>query len=75
MTIAELKPYEDKTVVLHLTDGEIATAKIAFVDAEYEDIIVDIIDTNRPQQYKQSIRLAAFTIKASDLASVSEISN
>ncbi|MGA7524229.1 MAG: hypothetical protein WBW84_17385 [Acidobacteriaceae bacterium] len=62
-------------MVLHLTDGEIATAKIAFVDAEYEDIIVDIIDTNRPQQYKQSIRLAAFTIKASDLASVSEISN
>ena len=49
MTIAELRPYQDKTVILHLHDGETATAKIAFVDDEYEDIIVDIIDTDRPE--------------------------
>jgi len=48
MKVAELKPYEDKTVVLHLSDGEIATAKIVYVDAEYEDIIVDMVRTNRP---------------------------
>ena len=47
MKITEVKPYEDRTVILHLRDGEIATAKIAFVDAEYEDIIVDIVRTNR----------------------------
>jgi hypothetical protein len=40
MTIAEITPYLDKTVILRLSDGEITTAKIAFVDNEYEDIIV-----------------------------------
>jgi hypothetical protein len=40
MTIAEITPYLDKTVILRLSNGEITTAKIAFVDNEYEDIIV-----------------------------------
>jgi hypothetical protein len=41
MTIAEITPpYLDKTVILRLPDGEITTAKIAFVDNGYEDIIV-----------------------------------
>jgi hypothetical protein len=35
MTIIELKTWQDKTVVLHLHDGEITTAKIDFVDEEY----------------------------------------
>lgn len=51
MTIAELRPYQDKTVILNLHDGEIATVKIALVDADHEDIIVDIVHTSRPEQY------------------------
>lgn len=70
MTIAELRRYQDKTVVLRLNDGEIATAKIAFVDVEYEDIIVEILETNRPEQYRLPINSTAFTIRASDLAFV-----
>ena len=50
MTIAEPKPHEDKLVILNLRDGESITAKILFVNSEYDDIIVDIIDTNRPQR-------------------------
>jgi hypothetical protein len=74
MTIAELTRYQDKTVILRLHDGEIATVKVTFVDAEYEDIIVDIISTNRPENYKGPSN-AAYVIGAAALASVEEISN
>jgi hypothetical protein len=74
MTIAELKPFEDKTMILHLRDGERATAKIAFVDAEYEDIVVDILDTNRPEAYKVPIASCAFTIPAIEVDFLEEIS-
>jgi hypothetical protein len=72
MTIAELRPYQDKTVILGLADGEITTGKIVFVDAEYEDIIVDIVSTNRPDNYRDSD--SAYTIAAIDLISVEEVS-
>jgi hypothetical protein len=44
--IAHLKEFEDCTVILRLTDGEVLKAKIAFVDLEYEDIIVDVLETS-----------------------------
>ena len=75
MTIAELKPYQDKTVVLNLHDGECATAKVTYVDEEYEDIIVDIFHTSRPEAYKVSINSCAFTIPAAAVDSIQEISN
>jgi hypothetical protein len=74
MTITELTHYEDKVAILHLRDGEIVTARIVLVDAEYEDIIVDIINTNRPGQYKGPDN-SAYTISASDIASAGEISS
>ena len=67
MTIAELRPFQDKTVTLALSDGEITTAKISFVDAEHEDIVVDIIQTNRPDNYRRAG--SAYAIAASDVAS------
>ena len=74
MTIAELRQYQDRTVVLNLHDGDIARVKIVFVDAEYEDIIVDIMHTNRPEQYKGPSD-SAYTIRAANVAFVDEISN
>jgi hypothetical protein len=73
MNIAELKPYEDKTVILHMRDGEITTAKIVFVDAEYEDIIVDIVQTNRPETYQKPIQSSAFAVRLSDLDFIEDI--
>jgi len=70
MTIEQLKNYQDKSAILKLSDGEIATVKVLFVDFEYEDIIVDIINTDRPQRYKQSD--AAYTIDVADIVSVEE---
>ena len=74
MTIAELRRYQEKTVILRLHDGEIATVTVTFVDAEYEDIIVDIISTNHPEKYKSPSN-AVYVIEAAALASVEEISN
>jgi predicted membrane GTPase involved in stress response len=72
MTLAEIRPYQDRTVILHLADGEITTATIVFVDAEYEDITVDVISTNRQDNYRHAG--AAYAIAFVDLVSVQEIS-
>ena len=72
MTISELRPYEHKSVILRMKDGEIASVKVAFVNEEYEDIFVDIIRTNRPQQYAD-LSSAAYAIKAEDIASIEEL--
>ncbi|HKU20205.1 MAG TPA: hypothetical protein VJQ50_04265 [Terriglobales bacterium] len=74
MKITELRRYQDKRVILRLHDGEVATVKVTFVDAEYEDIVVDIIGTNHPEKYKGPSN-AAYVIEAADLASVEEISS
>jgi hypothetical protein len=74
MTIDEVRPYQDKSVILCLHDGEIARARILFVDLEYEDIIVDIIDSNRIQEYKGWSN-DTYAIRADDLASIQEISS
>jgi hypothetical protein len=52
MTRDELKQFEDQIVVLHLSDGERLKAKLMFVDLEYEDVIVAVLETNQPQHYK-----------------------
>jgi hypothetical protein len=72
MTFAEIRPYQEKSVIFKLKDGEITTAKIALVDAEHEDIVVDIISTNRPENYRHAG--SAYTIAIADLVSVQEVS-
>jgi hypothetical protein len=72
MTLAEIRPYQDRTVILNLEGGEITTATIIFVDAEYEDIVVDVISTNRPDNYRNAG--AAYAIPLVDLVSVQEVS-
>jgi hypothetical protein len=74
MIITELKPYQDKTVILNLNDGERVTAKISYVDTEYEDIIVDILHTSRPEAYRRPINSCAFTIPATAVDSIEKIS-
>jgi hypothetical protein len=45
------------------------------VDAEYEDIIVDIVQTNRPKAYQKPISSSALAVRLSDLDFIEEISN
>jgi hypothetical protein len=70
LTIAEIKPYQDKTVILKLSNGEITTAKIVFIDTEYEDFVVDVVTTNRPDTYHRTD--SVYAIAAADLVSVEE---
>jgi hypothetical protein len=67
MTLDELKPWEDRVVVLHLHDGEVTTARVDFVDSEYEDIIVTVLSSNRDYMRPDQ---QAFTIAAADVASI-----
>ncbi len=75
MTIEELKPYQDMTVLISMNDGELLTARVAFVDAEYEDIVVDIVHTNRLETYRVPISSAAFTIPATNITSIQVVPN
>jgi small nuclear ribonucleoprotein (snRNP)-like protein len=49
MKALDVKEFQDKTVVMELESGEVLTAKILMVDVEYEDVVVDVIRTNRPE--------------------------
>jgi hypothetical protein len=71
VTIDQLREFQDRVVILRLTDSEILKAKIDFVDLEYEDIIVKVLETNMPEQYKHPN--ADYTVRAADIASVESI--
>ena len=50
--------------MLYLYDGEITTAKVDYVDAEFEDIIVTVFTSN--QHYERPGE-RAFTIRAAHI--------
>ena len=72
MKASQLQEFQDCVVVLALTDGEVLKAKVSFVDIEYEDIIVDVLETNRPEHYKN--HNSAYAVKAADIASAEKAS-
>jgi len=72
VTIAQLRGLQKCTVVLRLTGGEVLMSRINFVDLEYEDIVIDVLETNRPEQYKGP-KNSAYAIKAEDIASIERI--
>ena len=50
MTINDLKEFLDKTITVHMTDGEVAKVKVCFVDDEYNDLVVDVLETSSPER-------------------------
>jgi len=66
MMLKDLKPLLDKTVTLRMTDGEVAKVRVCVVDDEYEDIIVDIVETSSPERYRAP--RAVYTFAAMDIA-------
>lgn len=67
MKIADLKPYVDKTVTLRMTDGEVAKVRVDWFSEEYDDIVVDVLESTRSQPYDPS---CAYTFAAADILSV-----
>ena len=45
MKISELNQFVDKTVTLCLTDGEVAKVRVLWISEEYDDIIVDVLES------------------------------
>jgi hypothetical protein len=54
MTRQELQPFQDRTVIFHLTDGDRLKCKLCFVSiySDDDDILVEVIETNQPEHYK-----------------------
>ena len=67
MVLNDLKQFLDKTVILRMTDGEVAKVKVDFIDEEYDDIIVDVLETSCPDRYRDTS--AAYTFAAADIVS------
>ena len=72
MTIEQLQQFLDSKVILRLSDGEILTARINFVDVEYEDVIVDVVETSNPSKYRGP-KNAVYTVKAGDVVSIEKV--
>jgi len=68
MRIDDLKQFVDKTVTVHMNDGEIAKVKVSFVDEEYEDMIAAVEETSRPDGYRAACAVHSFA--AADIAFV-----
>jgi len=67
MVLNDLKQFVDKTVILRMTDGEVAKVKVDFIDEDYDDIIVDVLETSRPDRYRDTSTAYAFA--AADIVS------
>jgi len=69
MKISDLKEFVDKTVTLRMTDGEVTKVRVDWFSEEYDDIIVDVLESTRSQPYDPS---CAYTIAAADILSVED---
>ncbi|HEY4679490.1 MAG TPA: hypothetical protein VIJ01_20175 [Candidatus Angelobacter sp.] len=66
MKLSDLKQFVDKTVTLRMVDGEVAKVFVCFADEEYDDIIVNVLESTRSQPYDPA---CAYTIAAADIVS------
>jgi hypothetical protein len=68
MTLQELKQFDGKVVLVRLTDGEILKAKLSWFGWEYDDVLVDVIETNQPEHYHDPN--AAYTVECAMIESI-----
>ncbi len=68
MRINELKPFLNRTVILHMTNGDFAKVKVTFVDEDDGEIFAAIVETSTPDNYRHACAVHAFA--AADIASV-----
>ncbi len=68
MRIDELKPFLNRTVILHMTNGEFAKVNVTFVDEDDGEIFAAIVETSTPEKFRQAC--AVHTFAAADIVSV-----
>ena len=74
MTTCELKAFHNRTVNITFHDGEVATARLTCPSEDCEEVMVDILGTNRPERYAQ-LHTCSYIVPASELVSVADISD
>ena len=73
MTACELQAFHNKTVSITFLDGEVSTARLTCSDDECEDVMVDVVSTNRPDRYTH--HHCSYIVPASEFLSVTEVSS
>ncbi len=71
MTACELRAFDNKTVRITFLDGEIATARLTCSSEDCEDVMVDIVATDRPDRYAH--HNCSYVVPASELLSVTDM--
>jgi small nuclear ribonucleoprotein (snRNP)-like protein len=67
MTLSDLKQFLDKTVTLRMTNGETVKVRVRAIDEEYDNLIVDVLETSTPEHPLD--RSAAYITAASHIES------
>ena len=73
MSVTELeilKANVGRQVIIRCTDGEVIVAEINSVGEEAEEVIYDVIYSNRPDDFRDAGNYPAYSIRFSDVASV-----
>jgi hypothetical protein len=63
-----LKENDGKVVRLHMTDGEVVTARVRFVSETEEDVIVDLLSSTMLERYEKTDVQPAFEYEFKDIA-------
>jgi len=71
--IATLKDHIDKPVRIFCVDGEILTARVILVSEEEEDVIFDLLTTNRQDKYEKLDRQPAYMLRFMHIAQVEPV--
>jgi hypothetical protein len=61
LRIDDLVQFVDRNAILRMSDGEVATIHVIFVDRDARDIIGDILQPSRPERYLKRSSAYAFT--------------
>ena len=65
----------DKLVRITCYDGEVIVAKVHFVFDEYEDVVIDLVSTNRESKYEKHDEQPAFAIDIKSIESVETVTD
>jgi hypothetical protein len=72
--LLRLQNHLDKTVRIFCVDGEVVTAKLLVVSEEDEDVIFDLLTTNRQDKYEKLDKQPAYLLRFQNIAHVEAVS-
>ena len=71
--LSTLKSHVNRVAKIHTLDGEVLMAKILFVSESEEDVIYDLISTNRESQYEKLDQQPAYRIRFEEITAVDAV--